>query len=624
MFTDMVGYTALMQSNEEQAMEVLQRHNRLLRPFFPKFHGREVKAIGDSFLVEFESALDALRCAAEIQSFLRDYNYSSRDEWKINLRVGIHLGDVIHREGDVFGDAVNIASRIEPLAEPGGVVMSEQVYDQVRNKSELEFVSMGEKSLKNVSSPVPVYTVRIQGTGARPEVPEAGARRIAVLPFVSMSPDPNDEFFADGLTEELIDRLCQVKELAVIARTSVMNYKNKEKNASQIGRELRAGALVEGSIRKAGNKIRVTAQLINASTEEHLWSSKYDRDLSDIFAVQTDIAENVAGALELKLLAKPEAPPTRDLEAYTMYLKAKQLAFQGISAGTRQARALLEEVVARDPKFAKGYALLVATIWTLASSEEDYPGAIARAEAAAKKALELAPESAESHVALAMTLSANDRFEEAESELEEAVQVNPNSSDALTLLGFNHYSFGRLEEGLSTYRKAFSLDPLSLHAGMCVADGLRMLGRVDEAIEFIDGLKSSSPDSPRPHLELSACYAQSKKFAEAEREMNIASSLDPGSLEIKLNQGWLYAMMGKKTEAEGALASLMGAPLTLRDAALFQIKGMLGDLDSAFDALMRMADRHAWYAFVKADPLFEPLRRDLRFTEFCRKVGLPV
>ena len=192
-------------------MEVLQTHNRLLRPFFAKFHGREVKTIGDSFLVEFDSALDALKCAAEVQSYLRDYNYSSKEEWKINLSVGIHVGDVIHRDGDVFGDAVNIASRIEPLADPGEVVVSEQEYDQVRNKSELDFVPLGERSLKNVSSPVAIYAVRAPSTGGHPAEPQPESRRIAVLLFVSMSPDPFVVLFADGLTEELIDRLSQVK-----------------------------------------------------------------------------------------------------------------------------------------------------------------------------------------------------------------------------------------------------------------------------------------------------------------------------------------------------------------------------------------------------------------------------
>ena len=402
-----------------------------------------------------------------------------------------------------------------------------------------------------------------------------------------------------------------------------MNYKNKEKNASEIGRELKASALVEGSIRKAGSRIRVTAQLINADTEEHLWSSKYDRDLQDIFAVQTDIAENVAGALELKLLAKPQLAPTRDLDAYTMYLKAKQLAGEGIESSTRRARALLEEVVARDPGFAKGYALLVATIWMMATSVEDYPATIAEAEVAARKSLELAPDSAESHVAMAMVLTASDRFVEAQAELEKAVQLNPNSGDSLAMLGFSNYSFGRVEEGLSAWRRAFSLDPLSLHAGVNVAIGLWMLGRLGEAVVLLGGLKSSNPDSPRPHIGLAACYAQSKEFAKADEELRLAQKLDPGSAEIRMDRGWLCAMMGRREEAEEILQSLMGEPLTVRQAAVFEIKGTLGDLDAAFEALMEMADRHAWYAFIKTDPLYENFRRDPRFAGFCRKVGLP-
>ena len=218
MFTDMVGYTALTQANESQALEVLERHNNLVRPFFGRFHGKEVKTIGDSFLVEFDSALDATRCAVEVQTFLHDYNLSSRNEWRITLRIGVHLGDVLHKGGDVFGDAVNIASRIEPLAPPEGVCISEQVYDQVRNKLPFGLVKLEPRRLKNVDLPIDVYAVVLpweEEEGS--SLGELPLDRIAVLPFTNMSPDPNDEYFADGMTEELIDRLAQVKRLKIIS-----------------------------------------------------------------------------------------------------------------------------------------------------------------------------------------------------------------------------------------------------------------------------------------------------------------------------------------------------------------------------------------------------------------------
>ena len=229
MFTDLAGYTALTQKNEALAMQLLEEHRRLVRPFFPKHNGREVKTIGDAFLVEFDSALEATRCAFDIQQSLSELNSGRQEDRRILLRVGIHLGDVIHDQNDVYGDAVNIASRIEPLAPPGGICVSQQVYDQIKNKFEFPLTTLGEKTLKNVSEPVEVYRVVLPWEKKSENESGLERSRIAVLPFVNMSPDPADEYFADGLTEELIDRLAQVRELEVIARTSVMNYKKKER-----------------------------------------------------------------------------------------------------------------------------------------------------------------------------------------------------------------------------------------------------------------------------------------------------------------------------------------------------------------------------------------------------------
>ena len=298
MFTDMVGYTTLSQSDEAQTLKVLERHNELVRPFFLKRKGKEIKTIGDSFLVEFESAFDAAQCAIEIQKFLHDYNTSSPEQWKIHLRIGIHLGDVIHKGGDLFGDAVNIASRVEPLADIDGVSLTRQVYDHIQNKIRVPMESMGLVPLKNVAQPVEIFKVIMPWAENGHPQPEQGlATRIAVLPFTNMSPDANDEYFADGLTEELIDRLSQIKGLEVIARTSVMTYKNKPKKIAEIGRELRVGSVIEGSVRKSGNKIRATVNLIDSNTENRLWSSRYDKDLDDIFAIQGDIAANITGAI---------------------------------------------------------------------------------------------------------------------------------------------------------------------------------------------------------------------------------------------------------------------------------------------------------------------------------------
>src|SRR5713226_4381380 len=249
MFTDMVGYTALGQRNESLSLALVEEQKKLIRPLLSRHNGREVKTMGDAFLVEFSSALDAVRCAYDIQRAIREFNVSLPQERRVHLRVGIHLGDVVENQGDISGDAVNLASRIEPLAEDGGVCLSRPVYDQVQNKFELHLTSLGPKQLKNVTSPVEVFKMVMPWEEARiPERTLLDKKRIAVLPFTNMSPDPSDEYFSDGMTEELITSLSGVNGLSVIARTSVMKYKGAPKGASQVANELNVGTLVEGSV----------------------------------------------------------------------------------------------------------------------------------------------------------------------------------------------------------------------------------------------------------------------------------------------------------------------------------------------------------------------------------------
>jgi adenylate cyclase len=264
MFTDMVGYTALAQTDGRRALSVLERHHQLLRPIFPRYRGREVKTMGDSFLVEFSSALDAVEFALEIQRLLHEHNESSPDSWRIQLRIGIHLGDVVPAEGDVLGDAVNVASRPEPLAEPEGICVSEPVYGQVRNKVATDVVKMAPRELKKVRFPLDIYKITMPWEPTSPPLPASKTHprghRLAVLPFTNLSPDPHDEYFADGLTEEVITELSRLPGLQVIARTSVVRCKGASKGVKDVGRELDVDLVLEGSVWKAANRIRITAQ----------------------------------------------------------------------------------------------------------------------------------------------------------------------------------------------------------------------------------------------------------------------------------------------------------------------------------------------------------------------------
>src|SRR5437667_6869159 len=361
MFTDMVGYMLLGQRDESLSLALVNEHQKLLRPIFARHSGREVKTMGDAFLVEFPNALEAVRCAYDVQRASREFNISFKNEKRIHLRVGIHLGDVVESEGDILGDAVNMASRIEPLAEDGGVTITQQVYDQVRGKFELHFESLGSKSLKNVDLPVEVYRMIMPWDRAIGlQASQLDRRRVAILPFANMSSDPKDEYFADGMTEEVISTTSLIKGLTLIARTSMMGYKGATKKISEIGKELSAGKILEGGVRKAGNKLRVTIQMIDAQSEGHLWAKSYDGNLDDVFAVQSDIAKQVANALRVQILPNEllqvEKKPTVSADAYTLYLKGRYYSNQRNKESLLRAIQYFEQATKKDERYALPYS----------------------------------------------------------------------------------------------------------------------------------------------------------------------------------------------------------------------------------------------------------------------------
>ena len=628
MFTDIVGYTALTQSNEAQAMEVLERHNRLLRPFFPKFHGREVKTIGDSFLVEFESALDALKCATEIQSYLHDYNVSSREEWKIKLRIGIHLGDVIHQAGDVFGDAVNIASRIEPIAGPEGVCVSQQVYDQVQNKFELPLENLGSKSLKNVSVPVGVYRVVMPWSEEKAApLTQLDKNRIAVLPFANISPDPADEYLADGMTEELITAMSQLRGLQVIARTSVMNYKGEKTKLSTIGNDLRVGTVLEGSVRKAGNRVRVTAQLIDVPTESHVWSDMYDRELDDIFAIQSDIAGKIAQALRVKLAsAEPVRKRAESIEAYTLYLRGRFYWNKRDKEGVLGSVKLFQEAIKIDPDYARAYSGL-ADAYNIAAGNNymDLADGLARSKEAAMKALELDDNLAEAHASLGLSLLDDLMYEDALREFRRAIESNPSYASAHHWYGLCLQDLGRAEEATKEIETAHALDPLSPVIAFNVAAARFYAGRMDEALALSDKLIEDEPTFAFGYFGRAYCYMKKgmkeKAYADLEAWHRLYRDEDEYKLHTVVLGGWfgerekalpiieeLIPNAGKSSPGEGGIAACYAA---------------LGDRDEFFNWIDRaISSKRIIPADLRYSPVYDKVRDDPRFPEIFRKLGL--
>jgi adenylate cyclase len=626
MFTDMVGYTALGQKNEELSLALVEEQRSLVRPILARHRGREVKTMGDAFLVEFTNALDAVRCAYDVQRTSREYNISQSAASRVRLRVGVHLGDVEEAEGDILGDAVNVASRIEPLAEDGGVCLTRQVYDSVRDKVELSFASLGHRALKNVSFPVEVYRIVMPWEGqSQDRTGELDRKRVAVLPLTNMSPDPNDSYFADGMTEELISALSRVPGLKVISRTSVMQYKAQAKTATAVGRELNVGTLLEGSVRKAGTRIRITVQLIDANTDEHLWAENYDNTLDDIFDLQTDVASKVAGSLATKFFETPRLNDTDNVEAYTLYMRAMQLLHQGTKQSLRESIALFEKTISEDSSFVRAYAGLVAALSSLSSQNlENFETAVGRAEAIARRALEVGPDSAEAHAAMSSVNSQLDRFEEAISEAKKAVQINPNLSEVYSSLGTTYCAIGDLERGIENSARALELDPLSFQLGHSLCHVYLAAGRNGEALELSERLRRLHPGNPLGFHCLAHCSIRTGDHAKATELVEGGLLLDPESVVLLTDKGILYALAHERAKAVEQLRRVESNEN--ESARLFGqvwIRATLGDLDEAFRALMRQAETHAWFTLVKTEPLFEGLRKDPRFAEFCRKVGLP-
>ncbi|MDA4131654.1 MAG: hypothetical protein OK454_00815 [Thaumarchaeota archaeon] len=626
MFTDIVGYTHLSQTNESLALELLEEHQRLLRPAFATYGGTEVKTMGDAFLVEFKSALQAVTCAVEIQKKMAEGNAAAPPSRKLELRIGIHVGDVIEGAGDIYGDAVNVASRIEPLADPGGVCISQQVYDQIRNKTPLEIDKVGDVSLRNVNLPVGIYKIRLAGSRASAEQGSGPKERLAVLPFVNISSDPNDEYFADGLTEELIAKLSEVKGLKVIARTSVMNYRRKEKKVSEIAAELRVGSVIEGSVRKAGDRIRISVQLIDPRTEEHLWSSNYDSKLGDIFAIQSDVASKVAAALSAGFFSRETRKETDDIEAYTLYLRAMHLSYETSEASTKETLTLLQRAVAKDRTFARGYAGL-ADAWRTRGvmGHEDFLTAAKNAEAAAVKALELDPGLAEAHSSMAGVHSMLDRFDAELVEAEAAVRINPNLSEAYMSLGVVDSIMRTTHQALLMFKRAYELDPLSFSAGEMLATTATWAGDDALAREVLARMREFNPKDPKVYLCTADYHMARNDFEEAQKMVDAARGVGPDEPMVAVSQGLLFALAGKRKQAEDALeemsirgkeSSRLRVELLLR-GELF-IQAALGNLDEAFKVLMQQAEIHSWPFTIKIDPLYAEMRKDPRFLDFCR------
>ncbi len=635
MFTDTVGYTASTQANEGRSLELLRQQADLLRPLLPLHQGREIKSTGDGFLVEFDSALKAVQCAVNIQRRIYERN-DEGSQSPIRIRIGVHLGDVVDSGADILGDAVNIAARIEPLADPGGVCVSGAVYDQVRTKVTERFERLEPKALKGLQLPLEVYRVLPSWERRDPAEPREDATpldrtRLAVLPFANISPDPNDEFFADGLTEELIANLSLVPGLKVIARTSVIGYKKTEKKVTTIGKELGVGTVVEGSVRRAANKIRVTVQVIDVATEEHLWTAKYDDDLDDIFAVQSEIATKVATSLPGSL-TKPQTPVPglerpKQTEAYLAFLQGQALIWKKDEPSLRSSLEHFQRAIETDPTFARAYAGLARAYINLgAEGYLTWTGAIEMGKAAAERASKLDPDFAEAHVLLGeLAFMADAPAEILDSELRRALELNPNLAQARSILSSLAGSFGILESYTLLAEEAYKLDPLSPPMIRRQGEAFFNSGRHEEALAYWE--RNVEVDPVDAYHGLADYYIFKGDYAQAETTIRELERVAPNSDSALLCRGYLAALQGDRETAVRMIAKIdeLFKKGTTRQSAIGYIYYALGDLDRFFEYMFAAARNHTMQAVkVRLSPLFAGARRDHRFVMLVIQAGRPM
>jgi adenylate cyclase len=551
---DVAGYSRLMGVDEEGTLERLKALRReLIDPKIAEHRGRLVKTTGDGMLVEFASVVDAVRCAVAVQQAMPERDTGVAADNRIELRIGVNLGDVIVEGDDLYGDGVNIAARIEALADPGGVFVSNTVHDHVRDRLPFAFEDLGEQQVKNIARPVRVYRIRDVSAAAKdPVVPATSMLvlpdkpSVAVLPFANMSGDPEQEFFADGIAEDVITALSRYPSLFVIARNSSFTYKGRAVDVKEVGHELGVRYVLEGSLRKAGNRIRVTAQLVDAETGRHVWAERYDRDLADIFALQDQITEAVtiavAPAIAEAELQRAMRKPPQNLDAWAAYQRGLWHQARFTAEDNPLAQQFFQQAIDLDPSFSGAYSGLAAALSVAATAfaTADLAEASRSAEGLARRAVALDPANAEAGAYLSWTLILRGDLEGALSEAERALALAPNLAWARQTNGAALIFSGRPREGLAALETALRLDPRSpWRAGQLlqIAAGYYFCREYETAAEVARRATRSYPDFPIPYRWLAAALGQLGRTEEAKAALEKAMAIAPASFDRHVRHG---------------------------------------------------------------------------------------
>src|SRR5438552_2709728 len=688
MFTDMVGYSALAQRDDKVALELLEEHRRLLRAIFPQFHGTEIKTIGDAFLVEFGSALEAAQCAIEIQRTLAKRNHDVTSNRRMELKIGIHIGDVVHRDGDVYGDGVNIASRIEQLAGAGGICVSMDVERQIRNALEARFEKFGSADLKNIKLRMDLFRIILpwekgaesparrtskkspllvpaailvilallagwwwmqrknQQSVAAHAVPAAPTntpdqKSVAVLPFVNLSDDKGSEYFSDGVSEELLTVLQKIPGMHVAARTSAFSFKGKNATAQEIGQKLGVAYLVDGSVRKSGDAVRIAARLARADSGQELWSENCTRNLRDVVAVQSELAETIvaqvrgqltgsaAGSADKeKIQAEVQAAEkggTKNVDAHQLYLQGRFYENRHSDKSTREALAAYQHAVELDPRFARAWAGVARTHTWIAGfategGQKAFDAHLASARDAVARALAIEPDLPDALYARAWIETNFDfNWSAATQTVSKAMALAPADPNVLIAAANLETALGNTDRAIEIYGKAVELDPVNAQSRSFLAFGLANTKRfADARAEYARVIELNS-SAPWAHAGLGLGYLLENKFEEAAT----AAQADAGDWCRLLIVSCARWGQKRVAESDAALAELTKNDSETAAYQIAEVYAYRGDKDKAFEWLERARrQRDPGLGNLRRDPLVENLHSDPRWNAFLRTMGL--
>jgi adenylate cyclase len=564
---DIVGYSRLMGIDEAGTLNRFKCYrSELIDPLIHDHKGRTFKLTGDGMLVEFASVVNAVACAADIQRGMAERNQSVAKDHRIDLRIGINLGDIIVEDGDIFGDGVNIAARLEGIAAAGCIAVSASVRDQVGSRLNLKFVDKGEHSLKNIKQNIRVYTIGFDSASSTETTAQTivgpldqEQKLIAVLPFTNMSRDPEQEYFSDGITEDIITDLSKISSLHVVARNTVFTYKGRSVKIKQVAQELGVRYVLEGSVRKVGARVRISGQLIDALHGGHIWAERYDRDLTDIFSIQDEITHAIVSELKIKLLPEEkkaiETEPTGNVEAYTYYLRGRQFSHAWTKSYLHLARRMFCKAVELDPDYARAYAGIADCEAALRDWQpDDFP--LERISAMAAKALDLDPDLAEAHASRGLALHQAGHDDDAAASFERALGIDQGLHEANFHYARFFYMRGNFKSAVHYFKRAAELKPDDYLSPIHLMSAYRSLGKGAETESWArvgvwraEQALTKNPENSGPAHRGALAWAHLGEPQRAREWAERALAIDPDDVVAQYNVACVYSIIGETEKA---------------------------------------------------------------------------